>query len=422
MRNSIKTSFGLLTAVLLIVGCGRSEKDGKTESMNNEMGSFLEKGERAPEENFIGTVWVNMNVTTDDGYNTIIGTVTFEPEARTNWHSHTSGQILMVTSGKGYYQEKGKPIQIIEEGDVVKVPKSVKHWHGASHEQAMTHIAIVTERDKDQTEWFEPVSDEEYNRVESTDHAQSKIQLSQTAIDNHKELWLDYESKAAKTDPELIGIFDNWAFDEVTGFGDVDVKTRTMVILASNIASHALSEYKMYVTAALNVGVSPVEIKEILYQSVPYVGVAKVIDFIYATNEIFSEREIKLPLEGQSTTTRENRHEKRLELMLATFGERIKENRKSAPEGQGHIQEYLAGNCFGDYYTRTGLDIQMRELLTFSMLISMGGTEPQVKGHIQGNANVGNDRLVAITTQLLPYIGYPRTLNALKAINEVLPE
>lgn len=89
---------------------------------------------------------------------------------------------------------------------------------------------------------------------------------------------------------------------------------------------------------------------------------------------------------------------------------------------QIHIQKYLSANCFGDYYTRNGLDIKTRELLTYSMLISMGGTESQVKGrHIQGNINVGNYRetLLSVTTQLLPYIGYPRTLNAIKCINEV---
>jgi 4-carboxymuconolactone decarboxylase len=95
--------------------------------------------------------------------------------------------------------------------------------------------------------------------------------------------------------------------------------------------------------------------------------------------------------------------------------------RTNAPTDQKHIQDYLASNCFGDYYTRNGLDMKTRELLTYSMLISIGGTDSQVRGHIQGNLNVGNNRetLIGISTQLLPYIGYPRTLNALNAINEI---
>lgn len=389
------------------------------------MTSFKDKGAPAPKEYFTGTVWVNMNILPDDNYNTMIGTVTFEPKGRTNWHTHISGQILFVTQGIGYYQEKGKPIQVIREGDVVKIPKDVMHWHGASHNSALVHIAIVPDLDKDKTEWLQPVTDAEYNNIQPTEQKQAKpIVLTDAAVKNHEELWPDYHSKAIHSDPELIQVFDNFAFDEVISYGNLDTKTRVMMILASTIASQALTEYKMFVNAALNVGVSPIEVKEILYQSVPYVGIARVIDFIYATNEIFTERGIELPVEGQSTTTAETRYEKGLALQRAIFGEVIDKMYETSPRNQLHIQKYLSANCFGDYYTRTGLDVKTRELLTYSMLISMGGTESQVKGHIQGNVNVGNDKetLLSVTTQLLPYIGYPRTLNAIKCLNEVIPE
>jgi 4-carboxymuconolactone decarboxylase len=389
------------------------------------MTSFKEKGVPAPKEYFKGIVWVNLNINSEDGYNTMIGTVTFEPKGRTNWHSHTCGQILFVTQGVGYYQEKGKPIQVIREGDVVKIPKNVVHWHGASHNSSMNHIAIVPELDKDKTEWLQPVSDEEYNSYQTSDRKQTKeIKLTEAAVKNHDELWPDYKSKARQTDPELIQVFDNFAFDEVISYGNLDTKTRVMMILGSTIASPALTEYKMFVNAALNVGVTPVEIKEILYQSVPYVGIAKVIEFIYATNEIFTKRGIELPVEGQSTTTPETRYEKGLALQKAIFGEMIDKMYETSPKNQLHIQKYLSANCFGDYLTRTGLDVKTRELLTYSMLISLGGTESQVKGHIQGNVNVGNGKetLLSVTTQLLPYIGYPRTLNAIKCLNEVISE
>jgi len=111
-------------------------------------------------------------------------------------------------------------------------------------------------------------------------------------------------------------------------------------------------------------------------------------------------------------------------LQKSIFGEMIDKMYEQSPKNQLHIQKFLSDNCFGDYYTRNGLDIKIRELLTYSMLISIGGTESQVKGHIQGNMNVGNNKetLLNVTTQLLPYIGYPRTLNALKCLNEVIPE
>jgi 4-carboxymuconolactone decarboxylase len=197
-----------------------------------------------------------------------------------------------------------------------------------------------------------------------------------------------------------------------------------MVILASLIAQQTLSEYKAMLGGALNVGVTPIEVKEILYQAIPYVGIAKAFDFIFATNQILESRGIKLPLEGQSTTTSETRYEKGRVLSKSIFGAAIDKMYEDSPKNQIHIQRYLSANCFGDYYTRTGLDTKTRELLTFSILLSLGGCEPQLKGHIQGNVNVGNDKdlLLNVVTQLLPYIGYPRTLNAIRCLNEVIPE
>src|SRR5271165_1451365 len=250
----------------------------------------------------------------------------------------------------------------------------------------------------------------------------SSITLNQNAIKNHEELFPYHESKLQETDPELIALFDNWAFDEVIGQSKMETGTRVMMILASTIAGQALGEYRAMLGAALSIGVTPVEIKEILYQSVPYVGIAKVFDFLHATNDVFQAKGISLPLEGQSTTTPATRYEKGRTIQTEIFGETIERMYQQSPKDQLHIQEFLSSNCFGDYYTRSGLDTKTRELLTFAMLISLGGCEPQVKGHVQGNVSVGNNKevLLDVITQLLPYIGYPRTLNALRCLNEVL--
>ena len=216
------------------------------------------------------------------------------------------------------------------------------------------------------------------------------MSISETANKNHGELFPDHKSTLKITDPELIEVFDNFAFDEVLSYGNLDTRTRLMVILGSMIASQALGEYKVMLGGALNVGVTPIEVKEIVYQAVPYIGIAKVFDFIHATNEILESRGIKLPLEGQSTTSPETRFEKGLELQKSIFGEMIDKMYKESPTNQLHIQKYLSANCFGDYLTRKGLDVRTRELLTFSMILSLGGCEPQLKGHIQGNLNIGN--------------------------------
>jgi 4-carboxymuconolactone decarboxylase len=248
-----------------------------------------------------------------------------------------------------------------------------------------------------------------------------EVKPSEAAHRNHEVLFPNHKSTLQITDPELIAVFDNFAFDKVQAESQLDIKTRVMMILAALIGSQSVNEYKIMIGAALSVGVSPVEIKEVLYQSVPYVGMSKAFDFIHATNEVFTNRGISLPLEGQSTTNAETRFEKGLEIQKAVFGKVIDDLYEQSPKDQLHIQRFLSANCFGDYYTRTGLDIRLRELATLSNLIALGGTESQIKGHVHGNLNVGNDRstLVDLMTQLLPWVGYPRTLNALKCLNEV---
>ncbi len=239
---------------------------------------------------------------------------------------------------------------------------------------------------------------------------------------NHDKLFPRHVSTLAVTDPELIEVFDNFAFDEVLAYGDLDTRTRLMIQLAALIASGALREYRVMVGAALTVRVTPIEIKEIVYQAVPYVGMGKVFDFLHATNEVLTERGVALPLSAQSTTTPETRAKLGLEVQKHIVGEETVEKLyASAPPDEQHIQRLLSANCFGDYLTRTGIDIPNCELLTLSMLVALGGCDQQVKGHVAANLHVGNDRakLIDVLTQLLPFIGYPRMLNGLRAIDEV---
>ena len=200
------------------------------------------------------------------------------------------------------------------------------------------------------------------------------------------------------------------------------MRTRLLVQLAAIIACQALREYRVILGAALTVGVSPVEIKEIVYQAVPFVGMAKVFDFLHATNEVLTDRGIALPLPVQSTTTPETRAETGRAVQGQIIGHDVVEKRyATASADQLHIEHFLSANCFGDYITRTGIDLPTRELLTLSMLVALGGCDVQVKGHVAANLSVGNNRarLIDVLTQLLPFIGYPRTLNGLRAIDEV---
>ena len=428
--NSGRMKKGILAAFVAALALtaeiyAQTNDTGNMETKERIYGSVFPRGEKLPEmfaKYFTGQAYL-ARLTHDQALNCPVSNVTFEPGCRNNWHSHTGGQLLVAVSGRGYYQAKGEPARELLPGDVVEIGPGVVHWHGAAPDSWFSHLAVETNPQTNRNTWLEPVDDAQY--AAATAPAAAVVpQLGAEALRNRAELFSGDASGLGATDPELIEIFDNFTFAEVLGYGDLDVKTRMMCILASCIAGAAQTEFRTMLEGALNVGVTPVEAKEVVYQAVPYVGMARTVDFVHIVNGVLTARGVALPLEGQSATSPETRFEKGLAVQKAIFGERIDAMRAAAPENQQHIQDYLSANCFGDYVSRGGLDAKVRELLTFSMLLTLGGCEPQLRGHIQGNLNVGNDKrtLLAVVTQLLPYAGYPRTLNAIACLNEAIPE
>ncbi|WP_198545957.1 carboxymuconolactone decarboxylase family protein [Actinacidiphila yeochonensis] len=245
------------------------------------------------------------------------------------------------------------------------------------------------------------------------------------AIAAHGRLFPGGLSTLAATDPELVGYFDGFAFGEVPRHtAGLPERTRLMAQLAATAAVGAVAGHRALLGAALTLGVTPVEAKEIVYQAVPYAGMARVLDVLHATNDVLAERGVDLPLPGQSTTTPATRAADGLAVQRRIVGEeRVAAMHADAPADLRHIQELLSANCFGDHYTRTGIDVPTRELLTLAMLAALGGADAQVRGHVAANLRVGNDRstLIAVLTALLPFIGYPRTLNALAAVDDIAP-
>lgn len=244
--------------------------------------------------------------------------------------------------------------------------------------------------------------------------------ISENAKSYHNHMFPGVTSTLAQTDPEFIERFDNFAFDEVVNNDDLDDRTRMMAILATLLGCQGIGEYTVMVPAAMNLGVTPVEIKEITYQAVAYLGIGRVLPFLRAINEICKSKGIQLPLEGQSTTTMETRIQAGEQAQVDIFGEGMRGFADSGPEENRHINRWLSGNCFGDYYTRTGLDYKQREMITFCYLAAQGGCEPQLTSHAAANMRIGNDKafLIKIISQCLPYIGYPRSLNALRCVND----
>ena len=229
-----------------------------------------------------------------------------------------------------------------------------------------------------------------------------------------------YVSEFLRTDPEFIERFDSFAFDEVINQDDLPDRTRFMAILATLIGCQSIEEFRCMLTAALNFGVTPVEVKEIAYQAVAYLGIGRVFPFLKTVNAVLEAKGVALPLESQATTTSETRLEAGIQTQVDIFGEGMRDFHRSGPEESRHINHWLADNCFGDYYTRTGLDYKQREMITFCFLAAQGGCEPLLTSHAAANMKVGNDKifLIKIISQCLPYIGYPRSLNALRCVNE----
>ena len=224
----------------------------------------------------------------------------------------------------------------------------------------------------------------------------------------------------AETDPEFVERFSNFAFDEVVNSGELDGKTRFLAILATLLGCQGIDGFRVMLPAALNFGVTPVEAKEVVYQAVAYLGIGRVLPFLNAANEILRARGVRLPLEGQARTTAENRLQAGEQAQIDIFGEGMRGFAETGRDTNGQVNKWLVDNCFGDYYTRGGLDYKQREMITFCFLAAQGGCEPQLTSHAAANMRVGNGRefLIQIVSQCLPYIGYPRSLNALRCVND----
>lgn len=219
------------------------------------------------------------------------------------------------------------------------------------------------------------------------------------------------------TDPEFMARLDHFMLEEVPQEPGQTLPepTRHLAILATLLGCQGLEVFRDQLPQALAAGVTPVMVKELVYQAVDYLGWGRVKPFLTAANEILTAQGVTLPLPGQATTTLEDRLERGAETQAAIFGPQMREAWK-----QGHINRWLAANCFGDYYTRTGLDLGQREMITFCFLAAQGGCEPQLTGHAKGNMNLGQDRafLLKVISQCLPYLGYPRSLNAVACVEK----
>lgn len=239
--------------------------------------------------------------------------------------------------------------------------------------------------------------------------------------DKNNDKWFRGQSFSENPlDAEYEEIARRFLCGDVLTRGVLSDVQRALVMLTALTACQTLKSIHKYTLTALDAGAKPEEIKETLYQCAPYIGLEKVQCALTEVNQAFREEGIDAPLKSQSAVTEEDRFEKGLAVQKEIFGrDNINAMRSAAPEELKHIQDYLSAHCFGDFYTRGILDIKMRELITFCAICCIGGCEPQAKAHAGANINVGNTREIMIDaiTQCLPFIGFPRTLNAISYID-----
>ena len=227
------------------------------------------------------------------------------------------------------------------------------------------------------------------------------------------------QTVATSSDPELMDILQRFIFGEVFYIGNLDDKTRELITITVLATNQTLPQLKAHTNAALNIGVTPIEIREVVYQTAPFIGFPKVLNALNTINEVFESRNIQLPLEKKGTITESERLEKGNEQQYPLYGNAMKQNMQDLPgEFAEVIPRILTELCFGDFYTRDGLDIKTRELMIFCALAALGGTERQMASHAVGNLKVGNSKetLLSAMVHCFPYIGFPRVSNAINVI------
>jgi 4-carboxymuconolactone decarboxylase len=242
------------------------------------------------------------------------------------------------------------------------------------------------------------------------------------SVEKYEQLFGSPPDIGGGSDPELHAILRHLIFGEVFHIGGLDDRTRELITVVVLVTTQALPQLRVHTAAALTVGASPVEVREAVYQCAPFLGFPKTLNGVTVINEVFAERGIALPLPDQGSVAEDERLERGRAIQHPLYGDEIRDTFAGLPEElRGVVPRLLTEFCFGDFYTRSGLDLALRELLVLCVLAALGGADVQLRAHAAGNLKAGNtvDTQVAAMIHCLPYIGFPRALNAIRAISDV---
>lgn len=256
-------------------------------------------------------------------------------------------------------------------------------------------------------------------------YSEKNEDINMTRIDickkNYTQLFGGEALSTEGTDAEFMAILQKYIFGDVFTIGNLDNKTREMLTVVSLATQQTMPQLNAHINAALNVGVKPIEIREALYSLAPFIGFPKTLNAVSVMNDVFKNRGIKLPLGNTATVSEDSRYKKGFDIQNPLYGDEIKVALSDLPDNIGDdVADLLTSVCFGDFYTRKGLDVKTRELLAVSILISNGNFDV-LRSHIKGNLKAGNssETIAAAIVQVMPYVGFPRAIQALKILKEV---
>ena len=230
-----------------------------------------------PAEHFTGSVRIDPLFSANTPSHTSGARVTFEPGARTAWHSHPLGQTLIVTAGKGWVQQWGGQVQEIRQGDVVSIPPGQKHWHGATASTGMTHIAIQESLNGKVVEWMEKVSDEQYGNLQSSSGG---VTGSTTEPSAAQKLIGDF-------DPKLAELTDNVLFADVWERPGLSKRDRSLITVAALIALNRPEQLRAHLQRARENGVTKDEVVEVITHLAFYAGWPNAMNAIVIARETF---------------------------------------------------------------------------------------------------------------------------------------
>lgn len=371
----------------------------------------------APSQNFTGGARVEMLFEAVDPSRASGGLVTFEPGARTAWHTHPRGQILIITAGTGRVQRWGDPIEEVRVGDVVRIPAGQKHWHGASPQASMTHLAISEHRDGSVVQWMEPVSDEQYNGVLSAAAGRSATpqrESAPTAQSRTSQAGAGRPSGPLqqKVAPGMAALTDDVLYGDVWRRPNLSPRDRSLVTIAALIATGRTTPLAGHLGRALDNGLRPTEASGLLAHLAIYCGWPSAVAALDPYEQVYAARKVDTGSLRAVTP--------RLSVPASdTAGARAAYDvlANVAPK----FVQLTNDVVFDDLWRRSDLSRRDRSLVTIVALAAMGDDD-QLEIYLRRGIESGltRDQIVEAVTHLGFYAGWGRATEAMKAISRSL--